>query len=261
MELNRQQGQMAIEPLIISNLKNMLAARLALERSLGVEFIAKTALASGVLQAAQINTRDCETTAASLSEPAKNLAQLRQQIAACRRCILCEHRQQVVTGQGPLRPELMCIGEAPGAEEEMSGQHFVGSAGLFLAAMIEKGLKKPRDSVYISDAVKCRPPHDRAPAAAEIEACLLYLREEIRQIRPQAILCLGRVAAQALLGTEENLEKLRGRWHEFDGIPVRVTYQPAYLLHQRQIHGGKTIADREAYNDLKAVAGLLGWEV
>jgi DNA polymerase len=154
---------------------------------------------------------------------------LAEAVRACRLCGLCETRTQTVFGTGNRAARLMVVGEAPGAEEDRQGEPFVGRAGLLLNAMLRAAGFERRD-VYIANVLKCRPPHNRDPSDEETGRCLPYLRQQIELVHPAVILCVGRIAAQRLLGTEQPIGRLRGRVHDLGGIPVVATYHPAYLL-------------------------------
>jgi DNA polymerase len=167
----------------------------------------------------------------------------------CRLCGLCETRTQTVFGTGDRRARLMVIGEAPGAEEDRQGEPFVGRAGQLLNSMLAAAGFE-RAQVYIANVLKCRPPNNRDPGALEVAQCLPYLRRQIELVEPAAILCVGRIAAQRLLGREEPLARLRGQVHEFGGVPVVVTYHPAYLLRS-------PAEKRKAWIDLKLALGVL----
>lgn len=170
-------------------------------------------------------------------------------VRECRLCGLCETRTQTVFGTGDQRARLMVIGEAPGADEDRQGEPFVGRAGLLLNSML-RACGFERGEVYIANVLKCRPPRNRDPSDEEAERCLPYLRRQIELIGPAAILCVGRIAAQRLLGTDQALSRLRGRVHQLDGIPVIVTYHPAFLLRSP---GEK----RKSWDDLKLALGVL----
>lgn len=158
-------------------------------------------------------------------------------IRDCRACVLCERRSQTVPGVGDRRARWMLVGEGPGAEEDLRGEPFVGQAGRLLDNMLAAiGLRRGED-VYIANAVKCRPPHNRTPEAGEIAACLPYLERQIDLVQPRLLVALGRPAAQALLGTEVRIGAARGRLFEHRGTPVLVTYHPAYLLRNPQDKG------------------------
>jgi DNA polymerase len=170
---------------------------------------------------------------------------LRAQVSACTRCGLCKSRTQTVFGVGDRRSELLVVGEAPGAEEDRRGEPFVGRAGQLLDSML-RAMGRPRETVYIANVLKCRPPGNRDPEAAEVASCLPYLQRQIELLSPRMILVVGRIAAQNLLGTSEPIGRLRGRMHRF-GVgqtPVIVTYHPAYLLRS-------PAEKRRAWADLK----------
>jgi uracil-DNA glycosylase family 4 len=155
-------------------------------------------------------------------------------IRHCTACRLCQGRKQAVPGVGDRRAEWLFVGEGPGAEEDARGEPFVGQAGRLLDNMLASiGLARG-DNVYIANAVKCRPPNNRTPEAEEIAACHPYLERQISLIAPRLIIALGRPAAQALLDREVKIGAARGQTHARNGIPVIVTYHPAYLL--RNLH-------------------------
>ncbi len=180
-----------------------------------------------------------------------NWAELRHAVKRCTECRLHETRTQSVFGVGDDNARLMVIGEGPGAEEDRTGEPFVGRAGKMLDAML-KAINIAREQVFIANVVKCRPPQNRDPRADEVEACSGYLRAQISHVKPDLLLAVGRVAAQHLLGSTEPLGKMRGRDDlEAFGIPVIVTYHPAYLLRTPAQKG-------RAWIDLKRVRHALG---
>ncbi|MCS6786900.1 MAG: uracil-DNA glycosylase [Thiobacillaceae bacterium] len=155
---------------------------------------------------------------------------LRRAVLTCTRCALHRSRTQGVFGVGDPRAEWLIVGEAPGAEEDRQGEPFVGQAGRLLDAMLAAiGLKRG-DNVYIANVLKSRPPGNRDPSPEEVAACLPYLERQIDLIGPKLILAVGRFAAQSLLTTDTAIGRLRGRVHRYRGIPLIVTYHPAYLL-------------------------------
>lgn len=156
--------------------------------------------------------------------------QLKTSVASCSACRLHEQRTQTVFGVGDERAEWLFIGEGPGADEDRIGEPFVGQAGKLLDNMLAAIKLKRGVNVYIANAVKCRPPGNRNPAPDEISDCEPYLVRQIELIQPRLIVVLGRIAAQALLGTQGSIASLRGRVLEYRGIPLIVTYHPAYLL-------------------------------
>lgn len=155
---------------------------------------------------------------------------LRREVAACRACVLCEHRKQAVLGVGDTDADWLFIGEGPGAEEDVQGEPFVGQAGKLLDAMLAALDLKRGERVYIANAVKCRPPGNRTPEADEMAACRPYLERQIELLRPKVIVLLGRAAATTILGGDRALGAMRGKPFDYRGIPVAVTYHPAYLL-------------------------------
>ena len=158
-------------------------------------------------------------------------AALAQEVSACRRCGLHQGRTQTVFGVGNRDADWMIVGEAPGQEEDRKGEPFVGRAGQLLNAML-LALGQPRERVFIANILKCRPPNNRDPSAEEAAACAPFLARQIELVAPRIILCVGRIAAQNLLGTATPIGKLRGQRHAWGPrqIPVVVTYHPAYLL-------------------------------
>ena len=155
--------------------------------------------------------------------------ELRQCVANCSRCELAQSRTQTVFGVGDPDADWMIIGEAPGAEEDRRGQPFVGRAGKMLDEML-RAIGQSRDSVFIANTLKCRPPNNRDPKPDEAAACRDYLDRQIALVQPKIILAVGKIAAQNLLGSDDPVGKMRGQLHRLDGIPLVVTYHPAYLL-------------------------------
>ena len=166
-------------------------------------------------------------------------------VATCERCGLSRGRTQTVFGVGDRRADWFVVGEAPGAEEDLKGEPFVGRAGRLLNEML-RAMGLARERVFIANVLKCRPPGNRDPAPAEIAACLPYLERQIALVQPKIVLVVGRIAAQSLLGTGEPLARLRGRVHRFGParLPLVVTYHPAYLLRS-------PAEKRKAWEDLK----------
>jgi DNA polymerase len=144
-------------------------------------------------------------------------------------CGLCSGRTNAVPGEGSPNAKLFLVGEGPGATEDAQGRPFVGQAGNLLNGILE-AIEIPRDSVYITNIVKCRPPQNRKPLPDEIAACIPYLHRQLEIIRPKVIVALGGTAGEALLGVRKSLGELRGKVHTYNGIPLIVTYHPAALL-------------------------------
>jgi uracil-DNA glycosylase family 4 len=180
---------------------------------------------------------------------------LRNAVASCRACALCESRQQTVFGVGHLQAHWMFVGEAPGEQEDRQGEPFVGESGKLLDNMLRAiGLTRdegpPERQVFIANTLKCRPPKNRNPVPAETALCAPFLERQIELVQPRIILAMGRFAAQALLASDEPLGKLRGRVHRYRGVPLVVTYHPAYLL--------RTLTDKaRAWEDLCLAATVV----
>ena len=160
---------------------------------------------------------------------AQGWARLEEEVRACVRCGLHAGRTQTVFGVGSHTATWCFVGEAPGAEEDRRGEPFVGRAGRLLDAML-RALALNRKEVFIANVLKCRPPGNRDPQPSEVAACLPFLRAQIAAVRPRIVVALGRFAAQSLLATDLPLSRLRGSLHDYEGVPVVVTYHPAYLL-------------------------------
>lgn len=179
---------------------------------------------------------------------------LEQAVSSCQLCeALCVSRTKTVFGKGNRQADLILIGEAPGQDEDQQGEPFVGGAGQLLTAML-KAIELDRQEVFITNILKCRPPGDRDPLPGEAGNCHDYLRRQIELIQPKAILAVGRIAAQNLLATDVAIGKLRGRQHDFEGVPVLVTYHPAYLLR-------KPSEKRQSWQDLLRLKELMSsWQ-
>ncbi len=170
-------------------------------------------------------------------------ATLSAEVTACRACGLCDSRQQTVFGLGHPQAHFMVVGEAPGEHEDLCGEPFVGESGQLLDRMLlALGLTRtganagadpdPARQVFITNALKCRPPRNRNPAPAELAACQPYLERQVALVQPRVILAMGAFAVQSLLASNEPIGRLRGRVHHWRGVPLVVTYHPAYLLRQ-----------------------------
>lgn len=160
---------------------------------------------------------------------------LRAAVAGCQACTLCASRQQTVFGVGNERAHWMIVGEAPGEQEDQRGEPFVGPAGKLLDSMLRsigltRGEAPPEQQVFIANTLKCRPPRNRNPDPAELAQCEPFLQRQIELIQPRIILAMGRFAVQQLLRSQEAIGRLRGRVHRYQGVPLVVTYHPAYLL-------------------------------
>lgn len=183
----------------------------------------------------------------------ETLDELRQELGACSRCKLGETRTNLVFGVGNPHARLVFVGEAPGRDEDLQGEPFVGEAGQLLTKIIE-AMQFKRNEVYICNVLKCRPPNNRNPQQEEIEQCQPFLLRQLKAIGPEVIVCLGTFAAQTLLETKEPISKMRGRFHDYYGIPLMPTFHPAYLLRNAGMK-------REVWSDMQQVMTLLGVEV
>ncbi|MGQ0443233.1 MAG: uracil-DNA glycosylase [Methylophilaceae bacterium] len=148
----------------------------------------------------------------------------------CLACGLAKTRTQTVFGVGDANADWLIIGEAPGAEEDRKGEPFVGQAGKLLDSMLVSIQLKRGENVYIANVLKCRPPGNRDPHGEEVQQCEPFLKRQIELIKPKLIIALGKFAAQSLLNSDDTIARLRGKLHSYSGVPVIVTYHPAYLL-------------------------------
>ena len=178
------------------------------------------------------------------------LQAIREDIGDCTRCRLHKGRKNIVFGVGNASTDIMFVGEGPGADEDEQGEPFVGRAGQLLNNMIA-AMGLARADVYIANVVKCRPPQNRTPEKDECDTCSPFLMRQIEVIRPKVIVALGAVAAKNLLAVNESMANLRGRWYDFKGSRLSVTYHPAYLLRDPR-------QKKEAWKDLQMVMKYLG---
>lgn len=186
---------------------------------------------------------------ASPQERLKALKKVEAEAMACTKCPLHETRTHVVFGVGNPDADLMFVGEAPGRDEDLQGEPFVGRAGQLLTRIIEAiGMK--RSEVYIGNILKCRPPNNRSPLPTEMVTCMPYLRKQIRLIQPKIICALGGIAMQGLLKTQERIGALRGKFQDFDGTKLMPTFHPAYLLRNPN-------DKRKVWEDMKQVRDAL----
>jgi DNA polymerase len=183
----------------------------------------------------------------------KTLTEIAAQISTCTACPLSRSRTRTVPGEGnPNRPDILFIGEGPGADEDAQGRPFVGAAGQLLNKMIE-AMGYRREEVFIANVVKCRPPGNRVPLPEEMNACMPYLKAQIALIKPKTIVALGKTAIEGLLNEPVTITRFRGTWCKYEGIDLMPTYHPAYLLRSPGKKG-------ETWADLKAVLAKLGKE-
>jgi uracil-DNA glycosylase family 4 len=187
------------------------------------------------------------------------LAPTRERVRSCTKCphLACS-RTQTVFGVGNPDAEIMFIGEAPGADEDRQGEPFVGRAGQLLTKII-RAMGFEREEVYIANVLKCRPDMpkgsfgNRPPTPEEMQTCLPYLTEQIDLIQPKVLVALGAVAAEGLLGARGTMRELRGRWHSYNGMPLMITYHPAYLLRNQS-----NTEKRKVWEDMLQVLERLG---
>lgn len=217
---------------IVSDMKNALSASSAL----GLRHL--------------VAGRPEKTPASPSGDAAAELVRIREDLGDCKRCALHNTRTQIVFGVGDPRADLVFVGEAPGRDEDLQGEPFVGRAGQLLTKMIS-AMGYSRKQVYIANIIKCRPPQNRNPEPDEIISCEPFLIRQLGAIHPKVICALGKFAAQTLLRTEEKISSLRGRWFEYQGIRIIATYHPAYLLRNPD-------EKRIVWDDLKKIMTALG---
>lgn len=193
-----------------------------------------------------------DATAPEFAERTERLRVICADVARCARCAeLASSRTQTVFGSGNPTSELVFVGEGPGADEDAQGLPFVGRSGKLLTDMIEKGMGIPRDSVFICNVVRCRPPQNRNPHPDEAAACRPFLDATLDVVRPKFICCLGSIAAKNLLGVDVPIGRLRGKVHDYRGMKVICTYHPAYLLRNPP-------AKKDAWADLQLLMREMG---
>lgn len=229
-----QRALKSVEPLLNQINKN-LSPRPKASRKALVALIKKATTETTIVLPSPVDVEH------SRDERLEKLAKLRQQALACTRCPhLVKSRTQVVFGIGNPFAELMFVGEAPGEDEDVQGEPFVGRAGQLLTKIIN-AMEYERDDIFIANVLKCRPDMppgvsgNRKPKLEEMETCLPWLREQIDLIKPKALVALGATAMEGLLAETIPMREARGRWFEFNGIPTLVTYHPAYLLRNQSL--------------------------
>lgn len=254
------------------NLKQLIE----LDRALGIDFVFKSATSAAtaspatkpapvvkppIVPAPTVVTRPTPAPAPVVRvEPvvtaigSESLEQIAAQIATCRACGLCETRRSTVPGEGNPQPELLFVGEGPGADEDATGRPFVGAAGQLLTKMIvAMGFK--REDVFIANIIKCRPPGNRTPEPAEVTACMGYLRRQVAVLKPKVICALGNTPLRALMGDDKlGITRMRGQKLQFAGITMIPTFHPSYLLRNEE-------AKKPCWEDLKLVLKELGREL
>ena len=238
-------------------LKKQLAARVDYYREMGIyDFYrqpvteaAETEEAVPIVVTARSSSPLFDSSLPVIQDKPSALRAISDDIGDCTRCRLHKGRKNIVFGVGNVNADIMFVGEGPGADEDEQGEPFVGRAGQLLNNMIAAmGLK--RSDVYIANVVKCRPPGNRTPEKDECETCGPFLLRQIEVIRPKVIVALGAVAAKFLLAINDSMANLRGRWYDFKGSKLVVTYHPAYLLRDPR-------QKKEAWKDLQMVMKYL----
>jgi uracil-DNA glycosylase family 4 len=213
-------------------------------RDIGIESVSLVA-DHGTTEAAVI----VDTLPAPAPAPAETLDSIRADIGDCQRCKLAPTRTTIVFGSGNPNAEIVFVGEAPGYEEDQQGLPFVGEAGRLLTRIIEStGIK--REDAYICNILKCRPPNNRNPEPDEVLACSPFLKRQIAAIRPKIVCCLGKFAAQTMLQSGAPISRLRGEFHDIDGMRIIATFHPAYLLRSPE-------KKREVWEDMKQIRAEL----
>ncbi|HYH08291.1 MAG TPA: uracil-DNA glycosylase [Thermoanaerobaculia bacterium] len=190
---------------------------------------------------------------AAVAPPVDSLEALIAQAHNCNACRLAGTRTNVVFGVGNPDADVMFIGEAPGRDEDIQGEPFVGRAGQLLTDII-KAMKLTRDQVYIANVIKCRPPENRNPEADEMEACRPFIRQQVALVKPKVIVTLGRFGLQSLTEKAYSISAVRGSWLDYNGIKLMPTYHPAYLLRT-------PAAKKDVWADMKKVMAELGISV
>ena len=198
-----------------------------------------------------LTVRPRRTTVAS----EETLAQLHKRIMTCTRCSLHKSRHLAVPGEGSENPDILFVGEGPGEQEDRTGRPFVGPAGELLDRIIER-MGMSRETVFIGNIIKCRPPGNRDPRDDEVKFCMPYLKAQIAILHPRVIVCLGKVAMNRLLGAEHSISRVRGRQFSCDGIPLIPTFHPSYILHQKS-REAISRAKWDVWSDMQKVLELL----
>jgi DNA polymerase len=180
------------------------------------------------------------------------LEALEAEVAGCQLCGLHETRTKTVFGEGNPNADIVFVGEAPGADEDRQGVPFVGRAGQLLTRIIKMVMGMERREVYICNVLKCRPPGNRDPQPREKDVCMPYLVRQLEQIQPKVICCLGKQAGNTLLDNQDSTGRMRGHWHFWRGIPLRVTYHPAYIL-RKEGTSGEREEKMKVKDDIEAV--------
>jgi uracil-DNA glycosylase len=229
-----------------------LRNELALLRELGYTHLDIPVARAGSPAEAPGPLEECAGPTTAEINGCEDLGSLGTVASGCLRCRLAQTRTQVVFGIGSPTADLMFVGEAPGRDEDLQGEPFVGRAGQLLTDII-KAMKLSRAEVYIANVIKCRPPENRNPESDELEACHPYITRQIEMIRPRVIVTLGKFALQSLTGKTFSISSVRGHWLMHGAVKVMPTFHPAYLLRTPS-------AKKDVWNDMKKVMAELGIE-
>jgi uracil-DNA glycosylase len=213
-------------------------------------FVQEGAFPTGELKNASPPSVDAPPVEKVAGDPKTRMEAFHDEIADCQKCKLAQGRTKLVFGVGNPAADLVFVGEAPGREEDLSGEVFVGKAGQLLTKIIS-AMGLSRDDVYICNVLKCRPPQNRDPQPDEVATCEPHLLKQLDIIRPRVIVGLGKFACATLLGRNVAITRMRGEWHEYNGIPLMLTYHPSYLL---RTPSGK----KDVWEDMKLVMTKLG---
>ena len=189
------------------------------------------------------------------ANPVVELNEINREIQGCKKCNLHKHKTNYVPGEGSIHPDIFFIGEGPGETEDKFGRPFIGKAGQILNRIIEK-MGYSRETVFIGNLVKCRPPGNRDPLKNEVEACIPYLKEQIDILKPKVLVCLGKVAFNNLMGTAFPISSVRGKCYSLNGVPVIPTFHPSYILHKR-VKKEQVKAKWDIWNDMQCVLDLI----
>jgi len=219
-------------------------------KSLGMTEIPQDKTKIEKIKPEALNHKNTGKNKMTVKEKTEALEALKKKIGNCKRCGLCDGRTNLVFGDGNPNSDLMFIGEGPGRAEDEQGIPFVGRSGKLLTDIIA-AMGFTRDKVYIANIVKCRPPKNRNPLPDEVKTCIPFLIEQAEIITPKVIVCLGSVATQNLLSTEEKISNMRGKFTEWNNIPVMPTYHPAFLLRNSNMK-------KPVWEDMKLVMKKMG---
>ncbi len=190
-----------------------------------------------------------------IPDPSSELRELSQKILLCKKCPLHKGKTNYVPGEGCLAPDIMFVGEGPGETEDKFGRPFIGKAGQLLEKIIEK-MGYSRESVFIGNIVKCRPPNNRDPQKDEVEACIPYLEQQIKILNPKVIVCLGKVALNTMLNANYPISRVRGNLFSYMDIPLIPTYHPAFILHKKSREDVSRVK-WETWSDMEKVLAIV----